>query len=217
VEERTPETLALLKKAEKLKEESDARAYLNPELASQAKEEGNALFKAAKFPEAVAKYSEAIKRSPEEASFYSNRATAYTKLLAYPEALKDLEKAIALKPDFIKAYVKKAHLHMVLKEYQKCLEVYDAALRHDPDNAEVLQGVQHVMGLINGGGDGIPDEETVKRNVSRDPELQRVLRDPRTQQFLNDIKANPSSLERHLQDPVMMANFNKLVAAGVIR
>jgi len=216
VEDRTPETLALLKKAEKQKEEADAKAFLNPELGVQAKEEGNALFKAGKFPEAVAKYSEAIKRAPEEAAYYTNRATAYTKLLAYPEAFKDLDKALALKPDFIKAYVKKAHLHTVLKEYNKALEVYDAAMRHDPDNPEVAQGVQHVLQVINGGA-GEPDEETVRRNVQRDPELQRLLRDPRMQQVLQDIQRDPASLDRHLQDPGIRANFNKLVAAGVIR
>jgi len=208
----------LLKKAEKLKEEADAKAMLNPELAAQAKEEGNALFKAAKFPDAVAKYTEAIKRAPDEASYYTNRATAYTKLLAYPEAFKDLDKAIVLKPDFIKAYVKKAHLHAVLKEYNKALEVYDLAMRHDPDNAEVAQGVQHVLSLING-GTAEPDEDTVRKNVARDPELQRILRDPRIQALLKDVQndPNPRVLDLHLQDPTVRANFNKLVAAGIIR
>lgn len=44
-EHRTPDILNKLREAEKQKKESDRAAYINPELANQAREEGNALFK----------------------------------------------------------------------------------------------------------------------------------------------------------------------------
>lgn len=48
-EHRTPETLQKLRDTEKLKKEQEKAAYYNPELADKAREEGNALFKAAKW------------------------------------------------------------------------------------------------------------------------------------------------------------------------
>lgn len=48
-EHRTPETLQKLRDTEKLKKEQEKAAYYNPELADQAREKGNALFKSAKW------------------------------------------------------------------------------------------------------------------------------------------------------------------------
>ncbi len=110
--------------------------------------------------------------------------------------------------------MKKAHLHTLLKEYTKALELYDVALKHEPENSDVQAGVQHVMRLISSAE---PDDDTVKRNVARDPEVQRILRDPKVQAMLKDVQADPSALDRHLADPATKANFDKLVAAGVIR
>lgn len=215
MEDRTKETLNLLKKAEKAHEEEEKKKLIDPEKALACKEEGNVFFKSQKFPEAVERYSQAIKHSPDDATLYSNRATAYMKLMAYPEALRDLERAIDLKPDFIKAYLKKGHVHQVLKEYQKCLQTYEQALQHAPDDAEVVAAVQQTVALIN--QQGAPDKETVARNVSKDPELQRILRDPKMQQVLQDLQTDPTALDRHMSDPIVAQNINALIAAGVLR
>lgn len=44
-EHRTPDILKKLNETEKLKKEQDKKAYIDPELADKAREEGNALFK----------------------------------------------------------------------------------------------------------------------------------------------------------------------------
>ena len=44
-EHRTPDILNKLRDTEKIKKESVIRAYVNPELAEKAREEGNAKFK----------------------------------------------------------------------------------------------------------------------------------------------------------------------------
>lgn len=67
-----------------------ATAYVDLALAETAKEEGNAAFKAADYPAAVAAYSEALRRGPagvwpEAYKVHSNRAACYTKLGALPE------------------------------------------------------------------------------------------------------------------------------------
>lgn len=46
-------------------------------LAANSKEMANRLFKAARFEEAAAKYSEAIEADPTDPSLYTNRSTAH--------------------------------------------------------------------------------------------------------------------------------------------
>jgi stress-induced-phosphoprotein 1 len=99
-EHRTKDVLDALKKVEKIKEEKERTAYIDPEKSKEARERGNELFKSGKFPDAIKEYSEAIKRNPSDATLYTNRAAAYTKLAAYPEGIKDCEDALKLDPKF---------------------------------------------------------------------------------------------------------------------
>eukprot|EP01128_Nolandella_sp_AFSM9_P010484 TRINITY_DN7255_c0_g1_i1.p2 TRINITY_DN7255_c0_g1~~TRINITY_DN7255_c0_g1_i1.p2 ORF type:complete len:588 (-),score=217.21 TRINITY_DN7255_c0_g1_i1:92-1855(-) len=214
-EDRTAATLKLLRNCEKLIDEKKKAAYLDPVKSEEAKLKGNDFFRAQKFPEAVQQYTEAIKRNPDNHALFSNRATAYTKLMAYREALKDLDKCIEMKPDFVKAYLKKGKVHQILKEYQKCLKVYEEALEYEPDNKEVANAIATTVHLINS-SDG-PSEEEVQRNVASDPEVQRILADPVMRQVLQDLQTDPSTLNKHMSDPAIEANINKLIAAGVIR
>lgn len=95
-EHRTPDALNKLKAAEKSKKEAEAKAYEDPALSDQARDEGNKLFKAGDYAGSVKSYTEAIKRNPRDARGYTNRASAYTKLMALAEALKDSEMAITV-------------------------------------------------------------------------------------------------------------------------
>lgn len=56
--------LSRVGQAEKLKADTEKQAYINPEMAEKAREEGNVHFKSGQFAEAVKSYSEAIKRLP---------------------------------------------------------------------------------------------------------------------------------------------------------
>lgn len=130
-EHRTPETLTKLRNAEKAKADAEKQAYINPELAEQAREAGNVHFKAGQFADAVKSYTEAIKRLPSDPRGYNNRAAAYNKLAALPEALKDAEEAVKIDPSFVKAYLRQSTVLLGMKEPTKAMEACQAvSLEH---------------------------------------------------------------------------------------
>ena len=128
MEHRSADTLERKNAAERQLKEARVKAYLDPAKAEEARERGNELFKAQKYPEAVEQYTESIARNPEDHRVYSNRAACYTKLAAFNEALKDAEKCIELKPDFAKGYTRKGHVEFFTKQFDKALETYQEGL-----------------------------------------------------------------------------------------
>jgi len=210
-EQRDKDTLNLLHKAEKLLEEKQKKEYINPEISVKAKDEGNEFFKQAKFPEAVERYTEAIKRDPSNHLLYTNRATAYTKLGALSEALKDCDKCIEMSPSFVKAYLKKGNIYFVTKQYQKAIEVYEKAFTFDPDNTEVKEAMMKTIQAISKG----QDLESVKRNLENNHEVQAILQDPMIQEVLNAIRSG-QPITHYLKDPYIAASITKLRMAGII-
>jgi len=56
-------------------------AYINPEIAEEHRQKGNALYKNSKFPAALKEYEEAQRRNPKEAKIRGNKALCYLKLM----------------------------------------------------------------------------------------------------------------------------------------
>jgi len=160
----------------------------------------------------VKSYTEAILRDPTNHVNYSNRAQAYIKLLALPEALKDSEKCIEINPKFAKGYLRKGTAQYLMKDYKKCLETYQIGIELEPNNQDLIQGIQKCVSQVNKG----QDEESVRRNIENDPEVQRILTDPVMRQVLDDLRTDPKKAQGYLKDPTIRSNFDKLVRAGVI-
>ncbi|KAG1695136.1 hypothetical protein DVH05_028653 [Phytophthora capsici] len=188
-------------------------AYIDPEKALAAKNEGNEFFKNGEFPKAVERYTEAIKRDPSCAVYYANRAAAYTKLTSFNEAKKDCEKAIELDPKYVKAYSRMGAIQCFMKEFHKARESYEKGLALDPNHQECIDGLRNVMYKIQSGD---TDEERAAHGMA-DPEIQAILRDPVMQNVLNDFQTDPMGAQRHLQNPGIMAKIEKLIAAGVLQ
>lgn len=176
-EHRTADILNKLKAAEKAKSAAEKAAYVNPELAEKAREEGNNLFKDGKFAEAVKAYTEAIRRLPTDARGYNNRAAAYTKLAALPEALKDAEEAIKVDPTFVKAYIRKSMVYYGMKEYTKAIDAAQQAMDQDVEKKHTREIEQHMQKCLSetyNQRQGETDEQTYERAM-RDPEIQSIM------------------------------------------
>ena len=50
-----------------------------------------------------------------------------------------------------------------------------------------------------------------------DPEIQMILMDPSVRQVLQDFQENPKYAQKAMQDPVIAAKIEKLIAAGVLQ
>ncbi|KAF8957084.1 Hsp90 cochaperone [Entomortierella lignicola] len=221
-EHRTPDILGKLKEAEKTKAKADKEAYRNPALSAEARERGNALFKASDFAGAVKEYSEAIKRDDTDPRAYSNRAACYTKLMAINEALKDCETCITLDPKFVKGYIRKAAIQFLKKEYTECLETCQLAKEADVEKkntAEIDQQINKVYIEMNRGPqrrEGESEAETLAR-AQQDPEVQRIMSDPAMRSILQQMQEDPKAAQEHMKSPLVAANIRKLVNAGIIR
>lgn len=55
-----------------------------------------------------------------------------------------------------------------MKDYKKCLETYQQGIEIEPNNPELIAGIQKAVEQINRG----QDENTVKKNIENDPEIQ---------------------------------------------
>lgn len=217
-EHRDAATLKSLRDLEKKIEDEERKAYINPELAAKAKEEGNEHFKAQRYPDAIASYSEAIKRDPSNATYLTNRATTYSKLGEYPSVVKDCDAAIALDPKAVKAYLRKGQAYHVMSEYTKAMEAFEKGLELDSENAELIQAYQKTMMTLHGPASeptGTPEEIMAKAmNV---PEVREILEDYAMQEILKQMTTDPAAAAEHLRNPEIRRRINILKAHGVIR
>ncbi|BEI80048.1 hypothetical protein CcaverHIS002_0105770 [Cutaneotrichosporon cavernicola] len=218
-EHRTPDVLTKLREAEKAKSEADKQAYMDPAKSDEAREAGNAEFKAGKFADAVKSYTEAIKRLPTDPRAYNNRASAYQKLMAFPEALKDAEAAMKCDPTFIKAYIRKALVQQAMRDNTKALETLQKAMDADKDGKhanEINNNMNRIMQELQSQRSTETDEEAYSRAM-RDPEVAEIMSDPIMRQILSDAQQNPSALMDHMKNPMISEKIQKLINAGIIR
>jgi stress-induced-phosphoprotein 1 len=216
LEHRNADTLTKLDACKKEKKIKDEESYLDEGLGLKAKEEGNAHFKADRFPEAVKCYEEAAKRNPKDHTVFSNRAAALLKLTAYEDAIKDCDKCLAIKPDFAKAFVRKGHAYFWTKQYNKALSQYEEAIKLDPTFQEAIDGRNRTIAKIQENASGEGDEEAAQRAM-QDPEIQAILQDSYMQLVLSEMQKDPKKINDYLRDPGISQKLNKLIMAGVLR
>jgi stress-induced-phosphoprotein 1 len=172
MEHRTPDALAKLRNAEKVKAKAEKDAYLSPEEAEKARVLGQEKYKEADWPGAVEAFTEMIKRAPTDPRGYSNRAAALIKLMAFPGAVQDCDEAIKLDPKFFRAYMRKGQALIAMKEYNRALDTFtEAAEQDDGTNArEIEQQQQKCLDAQFSARAGETEQQTMER-IQNDPEV----------------------------------------------
>lgn len=206
----------LLKTYQQTKKKLEAEAYINPDLAKEAKERGNVQFKAGKWADAIKEYEEAIKRDPSVAAYHNNLAAALAKLMEFPAAKAACEKALEIDPNYVKAWCKKGDIEFFMKEYHRAMESYQKGLSLDQTDRACMDGLRKVSMKINSTESEQEQKERAAHGLA-DPEIQRILQDPMVQQVLRDMQENPMEGQKALNNPGMREKISKLVAAGVLK
>ncbi|KAJ2052186.1 Hsp90 cochaperone [Coemansia sp. S16] len=218
-EHRAADVLTKLRTLEKLRKQREEDEYLDDEKGNAARERGNELFKAAKYAEAQAEYSEAIKRSPKDPRNYANRAACLTKLIALPDAIKDCDKCVSLDPTYVKAYTRKANALFLMREYAEALDAVEEAKLHDKDkknSAEIDQTEYKCYSAITEQNSRQTPEQAIAR-AQANPKIAAVLANPIMQNILQQMQSDPRAAREHLKNPAIASNLRKLIAAGIVR
>lgn len=115
------------------------------EVATQYKNEGNAMFKKGKYDEAIVYYDKAIETCPANNStdlslMYQNRAAAYEQLNKWSAVKADCTRALELNPRYIKALHRRARAHEHINDLASSLEDVTATC--------ILEGFQNNSSLM---------------------------------------------------------------------
>lgn len=89
----------------------------------QLKEQGNCLFAARKYDDAINFYTKAIIKNPDVATYFTNRALCYLKLKRWELSCQDCRRALDIEPNMLKA-------HFFAGQSLMEMELYDEAITH---------------------------------------------------------------------------------------
>ena len=113
--------------------------------ADASKDAGNEHFKAKRYPEALAAYTEAIVLQGDDATFWSNRSACYLALGDAPNALLDAEVCRRLRPDWTKGCYRLAAARMELGLYEDAAVAAFEGLKLDNANLPLKQLCQEAV------------------------------------------------------------------------
>jgi serine/threonine protein kinase len=103
-------------------------------------DEGNALYEAKHYKEALAAFEQAIQLDPRYASAYMGKGITLMKLTSYKEALAAFDRTIQLDPHSALAYRGKGAALYFMNSYEEALAVFELAIRIDPTFALAYGG-----------------------------------------------------------------------------
>uniref|UniRef100_A0A0A9F3M2 Uncharacterized protein n=1 Tax=Arundo donax TaxID=35708 RepID=A0A0A9F3M2_ARUDO len=111
--------------------------------ADEAKAEGNMLFGAGQYEEALSQYETALQIASElesaediRSACHSNRAVCFLKLGKYDETIKECTKALELNPSYLKALLRRAEAHEKLEHYDEAVADMKKVIELDPSNQQ---------------------------------------------------------------------------------
>ncbi|KAF5177200.1 Tetratricopeptide repeat protein [Thalictrum thalictroides] len=135
-----------LKKDDLLKQQRDLAQ------ANDAKTEGNQLFVAGQFEDALSKYELALYFAPSDeiqlrSICHSNRAVCFLKQNKYEEAIKECTKALELNAKNVRALIRRGEAHEKLEHFDKAIADMKKILELDPSNDQARKSIRHLEPL----------------------------------------------------------------------
>ncbi|RZC89475.1 hypothetical protein C5167_027017 [Papaver somniferum] len=108
---------------------------------ASARSQGNELFKASKFSEASAAYSEGLEYDPYNSILLCNRATCRSKLGQFERAIEDCTSALSVRPSYTKARLRRADCNGKLERWEASIQDYEKLIRETPGDEEVSRAL----------------------------------------------------------------------------
>jgi tetratricopeptide (TPR) repeat protein len=122
--------------------------------ANDAKAQGNELFSAGKYEEALSQYELALEISSEIPSSeeicsmcHANRAICFSKLGKYEETIKECTKALELNPSYLKALLRRGEAHEKLEHYDEAITDMKKIAELDPSNEQARRALRRLEPL----------------------------------------------------------------------
>lgn len=181
--------------------------------AAALKAEGNAFLKAKKYPEAVAKYTEAIALDRNHV-FFSNRCAAYLYMNEAGKALADAEECIKISPTWAKGYLRKgASLHKQQK-YMEAFKAYQDGLKVSPTDAALQREASKLRSYVmsqqqqqqQAGIASLFSPQNIDM-LKKHPQTAPLFADGQMEQKLKMAAQQPQMMQILQQDP----NFMKIL------
>jgi tetratricopeptide (TPR) repeat protein len=110
--------------------------------------EGSALMAAGRLPEAIAIFSEIIRRRPAFAEGWNKRATAYFLAGDYRRSLADCEQVIKRNPSHFGALSGYGQIYFRLEQFDKAIEYWRRALQVNPNMSGLQMNIEGADQLL---------------------------------------------------------------------
>ncbi|KAK6942360.1 Tetratricopeptide repeat 1, partial [Dillenia turbinata] len=170
---------------------------------NDAKLEGNKLFGAGQYEEALAKYELALHAAPDKPEFveirsicHANRATCFSKLRKYEDAIKESTKALELNPGYAKALNRRAEAHEKLEHFDEAIADLKKILELEPSNVQASRTIRHLEPKAELKREKMKEEMidllTEENYVSWSRSMQRALRARSKIRFINGDFQRPT-------------------------
>lgn len=120
--------------------------------ANDAKEEGNKLYRAGKYEEALTQYGLALQYAPESPSSveicsicHANCAICYSKLGRYDDTIKECTKALELNPSYLKALVRRGEAHEKLEHFDEAIADMKKIIELHPSDVQARREAEKAI------------------------------------------------------------------------
>jgi len=111
-------------------------------------ERGSEFMQEGRFPEAIATFSEVIRRKPGFAEGWNKRATAHYLTGDYQRSLADCDEVMKRNPNHFGALSGYGQIYFKLEQYEKAIEYWQKALQVNPNMDGLQQNIEGIELLL---------------------------------------------------------------------